>query len=161
MPELDYDYDVTLAKAPDGSFTGSAVSRQEINGSVPGLAGSRPRVRVAGETIRVDSDPSERPLPNWAYWLLVLFPVAWISPPYFINRWHDRQRRSAQVCAFELLVPGILSQLRAGVTLRICKKTQSRINDTTITEPLVEVTLADGQMPLAILTPQEISTVPW
>jgi hypothetical protein len=154
MPELDYDYDVTLATAPDGSFTGRAVSRQELSGCVPGLAGSRPRVRVAGETIRVESDPSERPPANWTYWLLALVPVVWISPPFFINRWRDRQRRSAQVRAFDLLVPGILSQLRSGVTLRICQNAQ-------IAKQLAEVTLGNGQIPLATWTPQEISRVPW
>jgi hypothetical protein len=56
-----FDYEVTLTREPDGSLTGRAASLQAARGQLPGLAWARPRVRVVGETIRVDSDAAEKP----------------------------------------------------------------------------------------------------
>ena len=147
-----FDYEVTLTREPDGSLAGTAASLQAARGQLPGLAGARPRVRVAGETIRVDSDVAEKPAPRWT----AVF-VVWFTP--LNNRWIDRGNRSAQVRAFELTVPGIGDCLRPGARLRLSHHVI--VNLGISSERLTDVVMTDGSGVIASWKPEAPVSVPW
>ncbi len=116
-----FDYEVTLVparprEAPyrDSSigWTGTAVSLPASRGELPGLAGARPIVRVAGDRLRVESSPAERPAAAWTEWLVLLVPP-------LHRRWISRSLLGAQVRAFELDVPGLGVRLREPLVLRV------------------------------------------
>ncbi len=147
-----FDYEVTLTREPDGSFAGTAVSLQAASGLLPGLAGARPFVRVAGDTIRVKSDAAERPSRGWT----ALF-VVWFTPLY--NRWIDRRHRSAHVRAFELTAAGIAERLRPGVTLRLIH--QVFVDPGVSNERRTDVVLTDRSNFIASWKPGDPVRVPW
>ena len=147
-----FDYEVTLTREPDGSFAGTAASLQAARGQLPGLAGARPRVRVVGETIRVDSDAAEKPPPRWTAVFVVWFTA-------LSNRWIERRSRSAQVRAFELTVPGIGDCLRPGVRLRLSH--QVFVNPGISSVRLTDVVVRDGSDVIASWKPEAPVSVPW
>jgi hypothetical protein len=147
-----FDYEVTLTRGPDGCFEGIAVSRQTVDGGLPGMAGSRPRVRVAGETVRVESASPDEPLPRWTEWL-----VLWLPPLH--DRWVARRLRGAQVRAFELAVPGIAEHLQDDIALRL--RHNALVGPGTTSKLGTEVTLTDRQGVVAVWTPEQPVRSSW
>jgi len=154
------DYEATLAaRDEDGSYVVRAVSLQASSGSFPGLAGKQPLLRVGSETIRVESDPAERPPPPWTQWLS--FPFFAIVPLgiWLNNRWIDRHHQSAQVRAFALSTPGIAEYTRPGAILRV--RHEIHVSFDRATEPIIEVTLRDTGGQIACWHPPGLAPEPW
>ena len=153
------DYEATLTRDEDGSYVGRAVSLQVSCGSLPGLAGKQPMVRVRGETIRVESDPAERPPAPWTQWLS--FPFFAILPlgVWLNNRWIDRHQKGARVRAFSLSTPGIAERTRPDTILRVRHEIHGDFDRAT--ERIIEVTLRDIRGQIARWHPQDFAPEPW
>jgi hypothetical protein len=150
-----FDYEVTLASMPDGSLRGRAVSVQAAQGLLPGLAGSRPSVRVLADEVLVEADPSER-LPSG--WLRAL--LGWV--PLLHQRSVERALRSAQVQAFRFVVPALREQARSGAVLHLRRSVRASFDQPARSE--FEVSIVDAATGQSVWSQPEIlnfEALPW
>jgi hypothetical protein len=110
-----FDYEVQLEPAPDGSYRGVATTLQA---NVPGLAGRVPEVCVTGDDVVVRADPSDAPPSRWV--LVLLIPVRWIPVlgTWLADRYYDAGR-CAWARAFTIRVPGLGARIHPGIKLRL------------------------------------------
>jgi len=107
-----FDYEVILLADANDQLVGKATSLQATSGALPGLAGLYPTVTVCGDTFVVESQANERPPARlWDY--LTLF------VPFAHGAYIDRCLRAAQVRAFELELPGLVSKVQPGHKIRL------------------------------------------
>lgn len=130
-----FDYEAILAPDEHGELSGAAISRQAMRGALPGLAGLNPKVTLCGDTLVVESRPSERPPSKlWDYITLFI--------PFAHSAYVNRCLGAATVRSFELELPGLMARARPGHTLRLKRVILAGLGQPTVTT--CEVTLCDG-----------------
>lgn len=146
-----FDYEILVEATSDGGLGGSAVSVQEREGTLPGMLGSTPRLRVQGDELCIRALPAQLPAARaWELLFVVLFPLH--------NRWITRQLQRATVKSVLITVPGLSSALSAGHTLRATL--QFDPNSGAGSEPRVDVTLLQTERVLQRWTDLALESEP-
>lgn len=147
-----FDYEVVLTVDELGQLSGRSTNLQLSCGGLPGLAGFNPTVTVCGDTLVVDSHPSERP-PSEVWDFITLF------IPFAHGAYIERCQRAAHVRALELELPGLSARVRLGHTIRLTRTILAGPGRQA--EMSCRVTLRDGSKVVHTWNNPALSEQPW